>query len=190
MEIVCASHRAACAVAIDSTPPRNRLSLNLLPRKKPNHVRSDSLFGRPHPRVLSAPLYTSCARPGAQATHIIIVEPVSGSEEHAQAVEMQAIGRAYRLGQARAVSVVRFVIEHTGPHAPPPSRTHSRAPALYPTHGGPIPPLLAPPHPTPSPAPIPPVVEEDLYRISAPSRQAREAVRPAPGNRNRELALL
>ena len=34
-----------------------------------------------------------------EATHIILIDPVAGTKEQAQAVEAQAIGRAHRMGQ-------------------------------------------------------------------------------------------
>eukprot|EP00771_Trimastix_marina_P003072 gnl/Trimastix_PCT/4259.p1 GENE.gnl/Trimastix_PCT/4259~~gnl/Trimastix_PCT/4259.p1 ORF type:complete len:1215 (+),score=377.13 gnl/Trimastix_PCT/4259:68-3712(+) len=51
-----------------------------------------------------------------EASHIILIEPVGGGEANADGIEMQAIGRAYRLGQARAVEVVRFVMRNTVEH--------------------------------------------------------------------------
>lgn len=48
-----------------------------------------------------------------QATHIILIEPVAGGVEHAQTVERQAIGRAYRLGQTRTVTLIRFLVQDT-----------------------------------------------------------------------------
>jgi len=51
-----------------------------------------------------------------KATHIILMDPVSGSKKEAQATEAQAIGRAHRQGQKNEVTVVRFVIKDTLEH--------------------------------------------------------------------------
>jgi len=50
------------------------------------------------------------------ASHIILVDPMSGSKEEAQAFEAQAIGRAYRQGQTKQVTIVRFIIKDTLEH--------------------------------------------------------------------------
>ena len=49
----------------------------------------------------------------AVATHIILVDPVVGTKEEAQATDSQAIARAHRLGQDKPVIVVRFIVENS-----------------------------------------------------------------------------
>ena len=44
------------------------------------------------------------------ATHVFLLDPVPGSAAEAEAVESQAIGRAFRQGQMRHVTVVRFIV--------------------------------------------------------------------------------
>jgi SNF2 family DNA or RNA helicase len=51
-----------------------------------------------------------------QATHIILMDPISGSRSRAHAIEAQAIGRAHRLGQTQKLTVVRFLIVDTIEH--------------------------------------------------------------------------
>jgi len=46
-----------------------------------------------------------------KAEIVILLDPVYGSFEYRKNVEMQAIGRAYRLGQDKQVEVVRFIIK-------------------------------------------------------------------------------
>jgi SNF2 family DNA or RNA helicase len=48
-----------------------------------------------------------------EATHVILLDPMTCSKEEAFALEQQAIGRAYRQGQTRQVTIVRFVIRNT-----------------------------------------------------------------------------
>ena len=45
-----------------------------------------------------------------------IVDPMDGAKEKAQAIEAQAIGRAYRQGQKNQVTIVRFIIRDTVEH--------------------------------------------------------------------------
>eukprot|EP01127_Copromyxa_protea_P013505 TRINITY_DN3653_c0_g1_i2.p1 TRINITY_DN3653_c0_g1~~TRINITY_DN3653_c0_g1_i2.p1 ORF type:complete len:985 (-),score=174.06 TRINITY_DN3653_c0_g1_i2:13-2811(-) len=47
------------------------------------------------------------------ATHVVLIDPMTGTKEEAQAHESQAIGRAYRQGQEKQVTIARFVIEDT-----------------------------------------------------------------------------
>eukprot|EP01094_Clydonella_sp_ATCC50884_P020251 TRINITY_DN4167_c0_g1_i1.p1 TRINITY_DN4167_c0_g1~~TRINITY_DN4167_c0_g1_i1.p1 ORF type:complete len:754 (+),score=232.42 TRINITY_DN4167_c0_g1_i1:2-2263(+) len=47
------------------------------------------------------------------ATHVMLLDPVSGSKSDAQATDSQAIARAHRLGQEKQVTVVRFIVMHT-----------------------------------------------------------------------------
>lgn len=54
---------------------------------------------------------TSCS-----ARSCFVVDPVSGTKKEAQAVESQAIGRAYRQGQTKQVTVVRFIVKNTIEH--------------------------------------------------------------------------
>jgi len=48
-----------------------------------------------------------------EATHVILIDPMTGSKTEAQAIESQAIGRAYRQGQKHQLSIVRFIIRDT-----------------------------------------------------------------------------
>jgi SNF2 family DNA or RNA helicase len=48
-----------------------------------------------------------------EATHVVLLDPMSGTIEEARAYENQAIGRAYRQGQTQRVTVVRFVVNDT-----------------------------------------------------------------------------
>jgi len=47
------------------------------------------------------------------ATTVILLDPVYGSYEYRMNTEWQAIGRAYRMGQQKQVTVVRFIIKNT-----------------------------------------------------------------------------
>ena len=51
-----------------------------------------------------------------QASHVVLIDPISGTKEEVKAIEQQAIGRAYRQGQAQQVTVVRFLIKDTKEH--------------------------------------------------------------------------
>ena len=51
-----------------------------------------------------------------EATHIILMDPISGSREEAEAIEGQAIGRACRLGQNKPIRVIRLIIKDTIEH--------------------------------------------------------------------------
>lgn len=46
----------------------------------------------------------------------MFADPMTGSKKEAQAIESQAIGRAYRQGQSRPLTVVRFIVQHTIEH--------------------------------------------------------------------------
>jgi SWI/SNF-related matrix-associated actin-dependent regulator 1 of chromatin subfamily A len=48
-----------------------------------------------------------------KAEMVILLDPVYGSYEYRRNTEWQAIGRAYRMGQTKQVTVVRFVIKGT-----------------------------------------------------------------------------
>jgi len=48
-----------------------------------------------------------------KATKIIFLDPVSGSYDYRKSTELQAIGRAVRLGQTKTVEIVRFMIRDT-----------------------------------------------------------------------------
>eukprot|EP00029_Vermamoeba_vermiformis_P009184 TRINITY_DN4500_c0_g1_i2.p1 TRINITY_DN4500_c0_g1~~TRINITY_DN4500_c0_g1_i2.p1 ORF type:complete len:980 (+),score=214.26 TRINITY_DN4500_c0_g1_i2:150-3089(+) len=50
------------------------------------------------------------------ATHIILLDPVRGTKKEAQAVELQAIGRAHRQGQTKQIYIVRFVVKNSIDH--------------------------------------------------------------------------
>ena len=45
-----------------------------------------------------------------------VLDPVVGTRKEAQAVEAQAVGRAYRQGQPGQVTMVRFLIKDTIEH--------------------------------------------------------------------------
>ena len=45
------------------------------------------------------------------ATHIVLVDPVVGTQENAKALDSQAIARAHRIGQNRTVVAVRFIVK-------------------------------------------------------------------------------
>lgn len=45
-----------------------------------------------------------------------LIDPLTGTKEHAKATEAQAIARAYRQGQKNNVTVVRFIIQDTLDH--------------------------------------------------------------------------
>eukprot|EP00026_Physarum_polycephalum_P005981 Phypoly_transcript_06020.p1 GENE.Phypoly_transcript_06020~~Phypoly_transcript_06020.p1 ORF type:complete len:561 (+),score=164.54 Phypoly_transcript_06020:171-1685(+) len=47
------------------------------------------------------------------ASHIFLIDPAKGTKEVAKGIEQQAIGRAYRQGQTKPVTVVRFVARDT-----------------------------------------------------------------------------
>jgi SNF2 family DNA or RNA helicase len=51
-----------------------------------------------------------------EASHVLLMDPMTGTKEEAQAYENQAIGRAQRQGQTKPVTVVRFVIKNTIEH--------------------------------------------------------------------------
>jgi len=48
-----------------------------------------------------------------EATHVILMDPIAGSKEEADAIEGQAIGRASRLGQNKQVKVIRLITKDT-----------------------------------------------------------------------------
>ena len=48
-----------------------------------------------------------------EATHVLLIDPVVGSEEEVRAMDSQAIARAHRLGQNEVIPTVRFVIQQT-----------------------------------------------------------------------------
>jgi SNF2 family DNA or RNA helicase len=51
-----------------------------------------------------------------EASHVIIMDPHSGTREEAEAYETQAVGRAYRQGQTKDVTVIRFIIKDSVEH--------------------------------------------------------------------------
>eukprot|EP01127_Copromyxa_protea_P003356 TRINITY_DN13182_c0_g1_i1.p1 TRINITY_DN13182_c0_g1~~TRINITY_DN13182_c0_g1_i1.p1 ORF type:complete len:1050 (+),score=253.50 TRINITY_DN13182_c0_g1_i1:21-3170(+) len=51
-----------------------------------------------------------------QATHIVLMDPMQGTAKEIRATEAQAIARAYRQGQERKVTIVRFLIKDTIEH--------------------------------------------------------------------------
>jgi len=52
-----------------------------------------------------------------EATHVFLVDPMSGTAKEIKAIESQAIARAHRRGQEKVITIVRFLmkdsIEHT-----------------------------------------------------------------------------
>jgi len=52
-----------------------------------------------------------------EATHVVLLDPVSASKEEVDAIEAQAIGRAYRQGQKKKITVVRLLTRDTVEHA-------------------------------------------------------------------------
>jgi len=48
-----------------------------------------------------------------EASHIIFIDPMTGSKSEALATESQAIGRAHRQGQQNQLIVVKFVVRNT-----------------------------------------------------------------------------
>ena len=48
-----------------------------------------------------------------KATHVILMDPPAGSKEEADAIEAQAIGRAYRQGQDKKLIVIRMMMRNT-----------------------------------------------------------------------------
>jgi len=46
-------------------------------------------------------------------THVIFLDPPQGHPEEVKAIEAQAIGRAFRMGQKSQVTVVRFIVQNT-----------------------------------------------------------------------------
>ena len=66
------------------------------------------------PRILLLSLTHSASGTHlAVATHIVLVDPVVGSKEEAQATDAQAIARAHRLGQSNPVIAMRFIVENS-----------------------------------------------------------------------------
>jgi len=51
-----------------------------------------------------------------EATHVFIIDPVSGSPDYVQSIEAQAIGRAHRRGQDHPITVVRLIIKDSIEH--------------------------------------------------------------------------
>lgn len=51
-----------------------------------------------------------------KASRVYILDPIYGDEEYRVSVETQALGRAYRLGQTKPVSVIRYLIKNTVEH--------------------------------------------------------------------------
>ena len=41
-----------------------------------------------------------------EATHIVLIDPVAGTQAEAVSIEQQAIGRAHRMGQNKQVSLI------------------------------------------------------------------------------------
>jgi len=48
-----------------------------------------------------------------EATHIIFTDPITGTNEKIAAIENQAIGRAFRLGQTNQVKVIKLITKNT-----------------------------------------------------------------------------
>jgi SNF2 family DNA or RNA helicase len=51
-----------------------------------------------------------------EASHVVLLDPISESKEKAQAIEAQAIGRAHRQGQTKGIKVIRMIIKDTVEH--------------------------------------------------------------------------
>lgn len=51
-----------------------------------------------------------------EATHIILLDPVSGKPEEIAAIESQAIGRAHRQGQNKQLTLIRLIMKNTIEH--------------------------------------------------------------------------
>eukprot|EP00029_Vermamoeba_vermiformis_P008169 TRINITY_DN3745_c0_g1_i1.p1 TRINITY_DN3745_c0_g1~~TRINITY_DN3745_c0_g1_i1.p1 ORF type:complete len:745 (+),score=238.36 TRINITY_DN3745_c0_g1_i1:326-2236(+) len=51
-----------------------------------------------------------------EASHVILMDPMSGSKTEVQAYESQAIGRAHRQGQKGEVTVVRLIVKNSVEH--------------------------------------------------------------------------
>jgi len=51
-----------------------------------------------------------------EGSHVILLDPMSGSRRQAEDIENQAIGRAYRQGQDKQITVVRIIIRDTIEH--------------------------------------------------------------------------
>jgi len=68
----------------------------------------------PHVKVIMLSLTQSASGANLQrASHVILLDPVAGTKEEAEAVEAQAIGRAHRQGQDKELTVVRIVMSRT-----------------------------------------------------------------------------
>lgn len=66
------------------------------------------------PRILMLSLRNSAS--GTQleaASHVLLLDPVVGTREEAQAIDAQAVARSHRLGQKNPVEVVRFIAGNT-----------------------------------------------------------------------------
>lgn len=48
-----------------------------------------------------------------KASKVIFIEPIDGTADYIQQTEWQAIGRVYRLGQAKTVEIIRFIVKDT-----------------------------------------------------------------------------
>jgi DNA repair protein RAD5 len=48
-----------------------------------------------------------------EATHVILVDPMSGTAKEIKAIESQAIARAHRRGQEKEITIVRFLMKDT-----------------------------------------------------------------------------
>jgi len=47
------------------------------------------------------------------ASHVLILDPVTGTSDQVRATDAQAIARYHRIGQTRPVEVVRFIVVDT-----------------------------------------------------------------------------
>ena len=75
-------------------------------------IKWPSLLLRSHHLLLSASVKASGANL-QQASNVIVLDPAGSSPEHGATLEQQAIGRAVRMGQEKAVRVVRFSVRDT-----------------------------------------------------------------------------
>lgn len=51
-----------------------------------------------------------------EGTHIILIDPISGSKEEIKAIESQALGRVRRIGKNTEINIIRLIIRDTVEH--------------------------------------------------------------------------
>lgn len=87
---------------------------NVVQKKKSlkKFLEQDDTFGECRVILLSL---DNCAA-GTNLTscsHVIFLDPPQGPIDEVKAIEAQAIGRAFRIGQTQQVTVVRFIVKGT-----------------------------------------------------------------------------